>query len=51
MPIPRIVEAEGEAGFRRRETEALRRFALAGGQVIAAGGGVVKSAKTASCCA
>lgn len=45
MPIPRIFEAEGEAGFRRRETEALRRVALAGGQVIAAGGGVVKRAE------
>ena len=45
MPIPRIFEAEGEAGFRRRETEALRRFALAGGQVIAAGGGIVKRAE------
>ena len=39
MPIPRIFETEGEAGFRRRETEALRRVALVGGQVIAAGGG------------
>ena len=45
MPIPRIFETEGEAGFRRRETEALRRVALAGGQVIAAGGGIVKSAE------
>ena len=45
MPIPRIFEAEGEAGFRRRETEALRRVALTGGQVIAAGGGVVKRAE------
>ena len=45
MPIPRIFETEGEAGFRRRETEALRRVALVGGQVIAAGGGVVKRAE------
>ena len=45
MPIPRIFETEGEAGFRRRETEALRRVALVGGQVIAAGGGIVKSAE------
>lgn len=43
--IPHIFEAEGEAGFRRREAEALRQAALKGGQVIVTGGGAPVSAQ------
>lgn len=39
--IPWIFEKEGEAGFRRREREALRAALAGGGTVIACGGGVV----------
>lgn len=39
--IPWIFEKEGEAGFRRREREALRATLAGGGTVIACGGGVV----------
>ena len=41
VSIPEIFEAEGEAGFRRRETEALADIAKQSGLVIATGGGVV----------
>ena len=40
-PIPEIFSVEGEAGFRRRETEALAYFANQSGLVIATGGGIV----------
>jgi 3-dehydroquinate dehydratase-1 len=39
LTIPAIFAAEGEAGFRDRETEALRAVAAAGPQVVATGGG------------
>ena len=42
MPIPRIFETEGEAGFREREAEQVRRFGSLGGRVIVTGGGVIK---------
>lgn len=42
MPIPRIFETEGEAGFRSREAEQVRRFGAQGGRVIVTGGGAVK---------
>jgi 3-dehydroquinate synthase len=38
-PVPGIFAAEGEPGFRRRETECLTRVLLADGQVVAVGGG------------
>lgn len=38
-PIPQIFAEEGESGFRKREAELLRRFALQGGQVLVTGGG------------
>ncbi len=41
MSIPEIFAAEGEAGFRRRETEILREAGAASGTVIATGGGAV----------
>lgn len=40
-PIPEIFAEEGEAGFRRRETEVLRALGKEKGQVIATGGGAV----------
>ena len=41
MTIPEIFAAEGESGFRRRETEALRELCKQSGTVIATGGGCV----------
>lgn len=41
MPIPSIFEAEGEPGFRRRETEALEATAQWDRVVIALGGGAL----------
>lgn len=43
--IPEIFEAEGETGFRTRETEALRSLLGREGQVIATGGGIVTKAE------
>ena len=40
--IPEIMAAEGEAGFRDRETEQVKRFGSKGGQIIVTGGGAVK---------
>lgn len=40
-PIPRIFAEEGEAGFRKREREAVRQVASRTGLVVATGGGVV----------
>ena len=39
--IPEIFDAEGEAGFRERETEALKKFGKESGLVLATGGGCV----------
>lgn len=47
-PISRIFAAEGERGFRRRETSVLRKIALAKGKVVALGGGAVLSKKNVS---
>lgn len=44
MTIPAIFAQEGEAAFRRREADALRRVAAEGGQVVATGGGIVADA-------
>ncbi len=41
MPIPVIFDHEGEAGFRRRETEVLAELGKGSGAVIATGGGCV----------
>ena len=41
MSIPDIFEAEGETGFRDRESQALEEAASQEGQVIATGGGIV----------
>lgn len=41
MSIPEIFAAEGEAGFRRRETEVLSELGKQSGVVIATGGGAV----------
>jgi len=41
MAIPAIFEREGEAGFRRREAEAITAVTRQAGQVIATGGGAV----------
>ena len=41
MSIPEIFEKEGEAGFRRRETEVLSELGKQSGVVIATGGGAV----------
>lgn len=41
MPIPVIFDHEGEAGFRKRETEILAELGKGSGAVIATGGGCV----------
>ncbi len=41
VTIATIFELEGEAGFRRRESEALRLLCAGSGQLIATGGGAV----------
>ena len=43
--IPLIFELEGEAGFRKRESEVLARLVAREGIVLATGGGVVLSAQ------
>jgi shikimate kinase len=48
MSIPQIFEREGEAGFRSRETEALRAVADAGPAVVATGGGLPTRAENRS---
>lgn len=45
MDIPQIFAREGEDGFRAREAETLRRFALEGGRVLVTGGGAVLEAQ------
>ncbi len=41
VPIPTIFEIEGEAGFRRRESQTISELAEMQGIVLATGGGVV----------
>lgn len=41
VKIPVIFEIEGEAGFRRRESQLIEELAAAGGAVLATGGGAV----------
>ena len=41
MPIPAIFEKEGEAGFRKRETEMLATLGKMSGIVLSTGGGCV----------
>jgi len=41
VSVATIFEIEGEAGFRRREAQALARIANASQQVVATGGGVI----------
>jgi shikimate kinase len=41
LTIRQVFEAEGEAGFRRRESDVLEELCALGGHVIATGGGVV----------
>jgi shikimate dehydrogenase len=41
MSIPEIFEREGEAGFRNRETEILKKWGKESGLIIATGGGIV----------
>lgn len=43
VSVTTIFEIEGEAGFRQRETQALKHLATAGKMVVATGGGVVLS--------
>ena len=45
MTIPAIFEAEGEAGFRRRETAVLAQLGKGSGAVISTGGGCVTVAE------
>ena len=45
VQIPLIFELEGEAGFRKRESEMLARLVVREGIVLATGGGVVLSAQ------
>ena len=42
MTIPEIFEKEGEAGFRKRESEQVQRFGSVGGNVLVTGGGAIK---------
>ncbi|MGI5873924.1 MAG: shikimate kinase [Bacillota bacterium] len=42
MTVAEIFEQEGEAGFRRRETAALKKIGRNRGQIVACGGGVVE---------
>lgn len=42
MSIPEIFAKEGEAGFRQREKEQVRRFGSQGGRVLVTGGGAIK---------
>lgn len=41
--IPEIFEKQGEEEFRRLESEILQRCCMAGGQIVATGGGIVKN--------
>ena len=48
MSVRAIFAAEGEAGFRRREREAIRRVAAMSGAIVALGGGALADAKSRS---
>lgn len=48
--IPQIFDVEGEAGFRRRESEALQKVAAASNQVVALGGGALLSTGNRELC-
>lgn len=41
VSVTTIFEIEGETGFRQREAQGLKQFALSGNMVVATGGGVV----------
>jgi len=43
MTIPEIFEKEGEAGFRKRESEQVQRFGSVGGNILVTGGGAIKA--------
>ncbi len=45
MPIPEIFARQGEEGFRRVETEALRSLEGSGRLIVATGGGIVTQAE------
>ncbi|WP_328824886.1 shikimate kinase [Uliginosibacterium aquaticum] len=47
--IPIIFELEGEAGFRRRETQVIAELAQEGGVVVATGGGAVLDPANRAC--
>jgi shikimate kinase len=47
--IPIIFEIEGEAGFRRRETQILHELSCESGLVLATGGGAVLAAENRAC--
>lgn len=48
MSIPDIFAAEGEAGFRHRETQVLQQLGMQSGLIIATGGGCVTKAENYS---
>lgn len=48
MSIPEIFAAEGEAGFRRRETQALAQLGKRSGIILATGGGCVTQPENAA---
>ena len=48
--VPDIFAAEGEAGFRKRETEALREVATSRKTVVATGGGAPAATRTSRRC-
>jgi len=50
VPIPTIFEIEGEAGFRRRESQTIAERSELRGIVMATGGGAVLAKKTATAC-
>jgi shikimate kinase len=45
VPVAAIFDIEGEAGFRKRETQLLDEFSRRGGLVLATGGGAVMAAE------
>jgi shikimate kinase len=47
--IPIIFEIEGEAGFRRRETQILHELTSESGLILATGGGAVLAAENRAC--
>jgi shikimate kinase len=49
VSIPTIFEIEGEAGFRRRETEVIDRYTTEANLVLATGGGAVLSEHNRKC--